>query len=96
MTRGDGPPKREGIQVNIGPVLAYFAPNMPPVSIVVAKVMQIRLSQDGSHICVPICLSTNTPQFRPWKIMQMPISEVIDMAIFKKFAAFIAQVLMST
>jgi len=70
---------------------------MPQVDIGVAESKkQIGLSEDGSHICVPLFYSNDEPPLEPCTIMLLPIPEVIDLVFFRKFAEFIAKVLNST
>jgi len=92
----DGPPSCEGIWEKL-PELTQWVYPMPLVTFGVAESKQIGLSEDSSHIRVPIFYSNDPlPLEQLFTLMQISTREVIDLVFFQKFAEFISHVLNST
>ena len=77
MMRGIFEVNWQGVWERVGPALMHWDPKMRPVSFGVAKLEEIRLCEDGSHICVPIFIDYSSSIFQKQSLtnVQIPIPE---------------------
>ena len=80
MMRGICEVNWQGVWERVSQTLMRWDPNMPSVSFGVAELTDIGLTEDGSHILLPIWKSTTPPDNITWTFMKIPIPEIIDMA----------------